>query len=427
MPALLKVLGVFCLMLVGSRLGLPLGAAMIAAGAVLGLWAGQGPAEMAHNLGAATASPLLWMFVAVTALVMEIGRYMGEARNTEAVLGALRRWGGRHGRIWTLVATPSVIGLIPMPAGAVFSAPLVEQAAVGSGRSAAWKTAVNYWFRHTWEYWWPLYPAVIVAMSIFHMEPWRFVAAQFWFTPVSVLAGLAFLIRPHREELSLSVAQDGGHGGRVIMLAIPLMMVIVSAVVLPSVVPMWPGWSPENRRMAAMLAGLLGAVAWIAADGWRIGYRVFQTALQRRNLSVLFAVMGVMVFKDMLDRSGLLPVAGQELLRSGIPVLFAVAFLPLVAGLVTGLGVGFVGASLPLVAGLVNMPASNLTPMAALVLGYGFGYVGMMLSPVHLCLVTSREYFEATPGRVYAAIAPCVAAVAVASVLLHLLFRGLGW
>jgi len=43
--------------------------------------------------------------------------------------------------------------------------PLVDQANEGAPRTPEWKTAVNYWFRHTWGVLWPLYPGIIVAMS----------------------------------------------------------------------------------------------------------------------------------------------------------------------------------------------------------------------------------------------------------------------
>lgn len=62
-----------------------------------------------------------------------------------------------------------------------------------------------------------------------------------------------------------------------------------------------------------------------------------------------------------------------------------------------------------------------------LVLAYGFGYMGMMLSPVHLCFLVTREYFGARMLDVYRAITPCIISVAVYALLAHGLLSALHW
>jgi len=39
--------------------------------------------------------------------------------------------------------------------------------------------------------------------------------------------------------------------------------------------------------------------------------------------------------------------------------------------------------------------------LGMLALAFGSGFAGVMLSPVHLCLVLTREYFEADLAKVY--------------------------
>ena len=43
-----------------------------------------------------------------------------------------------------------------MPAGALFSAPFVAAVDEGGELESSHKVAINYWFRHIWEDWWPL-------------------------------------------------------------------------------------------------------------------------------------------------------------------------------------------------------------------------------------------------------------------------------
>ena len=61
---------------------------------------------------------------------------------------------------------PIVIGLVPMPAGALVSATASKDIAKRTNLSPEESTFINYWFRHLWEYWWPLYPGVLMAIAI---------------------------------------------------------------------------------------------------------------------------------------------------------------------------------------------------------------------------------------------------------------------
>jgi len=430
MPAIGQILIVFMLMLVLSRLRLPLGLAIALGGLALNLWAGRPPAVVATDVIRAALSPELWMFVAITALIIEVGRFVTQGRNSDEILAATRRWGGRHGATCTLMAVPAVIGLIPMPAGALFSAPFVQQAGKTIGGRPEWKAAVNYWFRHIWEYWWPLYPGVIIAMSVFEMDAAHFIGAEVLYTPVAALAGYVFLVRPHVGSLAGETEGPQGSNRRALFLLSPLAVVVLALLIVPPwLIRCCPELGVQSRKLLALLFGLLVAVGIILWDEKRAGChtRVFSTLLKKKSLSVLFTLAGVLVFKSLLRDSGLLPRAGGELIDCGIPLVVAVAALPFLAGLVTGLAVGFTGTSFPLVVGLMSAPGSGLSPLATLVLAFGFGYAGMILSPVHLCFLVTNDYFHASITAVYRLIAPCVLSVLayalVAHAVLHLAGR----
>ncbi len=73
---------------------------------------------------------------------------------------------------------PALIGMLPMPGGAIFSAPLVDSVDDNDELFSSEKAAVNYWFRHIWEYWWPMYPGVILAVKYSGLS-FGFVGASF--------------------------------------------------------------------------------------------------------------------------------------------------------------------------------------------------------------------------------------------------------
>jgi len=498
--AITKILIIFAVVLVLNRIKVNLGVSLIIGAIGLNLWAGLGVPGTLVNLGHALMNSELWFFVLVMALIIEVDHYMTEESNSAEIVAATKRWGGRHGRAFTIMAMPAVMGLIPSPAGALFSAPFVEQASGKDEGSAAeprpsgpeaspeWKATVNYWFRHIWEYWWPLYPGVIIAMSLFNMIPsWQFVSVQVLFTLVTILAGYFLFVRSHIPRLAGIPGGGEGSSRRALFLLTPLVIVLLSLFVLPyPLSKILPGMHVQARKLFAVVIGLVAALFLIAWDNQaqrhpcfakRLrragkgthaslggyagqaeaesrngiendnkgtessnpqsaicnlqsgagGRKMFATLFTKTSMSVQLSLVGVMVFQFMLEKSGLLPMAGRELLGSGIPLVFAIVTLPFLAGMVTGIGSGFTGTAFPLVVGLMVTQGSGLTPIATLVLAYGFGYMGVLLSPVHLCLLVTKDYFKTSLSRFYRQLIPAVVVVLVYSTAAHVVFRFLGW
>ncbi|MCK5850837.1 MAG: DUF401 family protein [Kiritimatiellae bacterium] len=430
MPAVPKILIVFIVTLAITRVKVPLGLALILGGLALALWAGKSVTETSVILGAGVVGIELWLMLAITALVLEFGRFITEPENSKEILKIFHRVGGNRGKMLSLMGAPALVGLIPMPAGALFSAPLVKETVGDGDLSDDWQAGINYWFRHIWEYWWPLYPGVIIAMSLFTMETWQFFAVQIPFTLFAAISGYLFMIRPHAEHLSVkkntvvtSLRQAG-------LALLPLFIVVIGVLVIPSLLELIsPDIARQNKKMLSMLLGLLfGLIVIIRLDHKR-GRKgvVFSSLREKKSLSILVTIAGVMLFKHCLEYSGLIVIASQEMGGSNLGLVCIVAGLPLLAGLITGVAMGFTGASLPLIVGLTAGPDSGMGPAATLVLAYGCGYMGMMLSPVHLCLLVSKDYFETSLFQIIRRIIPCVIAVLLYAVGGHILFRLLGW
>lgn len=426
---MVKILSVFAGILVLARFKVPLGAALVAGGMAIDAWAGKTVAALAGDFLASLVRPDLWLLVLVIALILELGRFMAEDRNARIIMAAARRVGGRHGRAVSLISLPAVIGLVPMPGGALVSAPLVDMAVQEETWSPEWKSAVNYWFRHVWEYWWPLYPVVIVTLSIFDLATWRFMVTLMPLSVMAFVSGYVFLLRPHLEDLADSPNVEPDAEGRAWILVLPMLIIVGATLVLPPLLHHgFPAMRPSVQKLIAMVIGIvagLGLIFWDERN--ELGHRPFAGLFSYKSLNILSALAGVMVFQTFLDRSGLLPEAGQDLVTSGVPLLAVVAILPFVAGFVTGIAIGFAGTAFPLLVGLMEGEAVGLSPMATLALGFGFGYAGMMLSPVHLCFVLTKDYFNAPFSRIYRQILPCVFVLLLASIALYAFFGSRGW
>jgi hypothetical protein len=107
-----------------------------------------------------------------------------------------------------------------------------------------------------------------------------------------------------------------------------------------------------------------------------------------------------------MEASGAVKNLGRFFIEHGIPLLPVYCLLPFVAGLLTGHTVGFVGSTFPL---LISIGDQTLPALISL--AFASGFIGVLLSPVHLCLILTKEYFKADLSGIYRKTIPASAIV----------------
>ena len=146
------------------RLRVALWKAIFAGCAVLVLLTGMPAAEW---LRLPLVSAVQVDFLAMIAMlfgIMVLSGVQGASGQSQRLVQSLERCVSNP-RV-RLVIFPALVGFLPMPGGALFSCPMLEEAAHGMSLSPARKALINYWFRHIWEVSWPLYPGYILASSL---------------------------------------------------------------------------------------------------------------------------------------------------------------------------------------------------------------------------------------------------------------------
>ena len=81
-----------------------------------------------------------------------------------------------------LALMPAFLGLLPSVGGARFSAPIVEELSTNLSISANHKAAINFWFRHLFEFSSPIIPGMIMACSIAGVTFGEFLRHLSWLT-----------------------------------------------------------------------------------------------------------------------------------------------------------------------------------------------------------------------------------------------------
>ncbi len=346
-----------------------------------------------------------------------------------------------------LILFPALIGLLPMPGGAVFSAPMVDEAGKDVHLSPSQLTAINYWFRHIWEYWWPLYPGVLLTVSLTKLSLAGYVASAFPLSIVAILVGVFTLFKglgrkqtePATVTSKMEVSGDRRetkqgrnskdkptcqHKGQLrvpmfFIYSLPVMIVVIGGIVLDffreylvdAGYPM-----PVDFPRLGIIVSLLGVIIWLGFLDLRALMDSLRGWMKLANIEILLAVGASLWYKNMLISSGLGEAAVKELLDSSIPAYLIILLLPLFAGIMTGIQVAAIGVSMPIVIGIAGLSALPMVSVA--VLAYASAFMGVMLSPIHFCLILSKEYFRANYTKVYILIFPSVVVVLLSGWLL---------
>jgi len=403
LPAWFKVGVSFLGILLLNRFGLTLGLSILLSSIVLSVWSGAGMAGLYFQLDNFVLPENYLLPVVILSLLFLV-EVLGKTGRMERTMGALR---GMFKSKKTLFAgLPALIGMLPMPGGALFSAPLVASVDENDELPVAEKAAINYWFRHIWEYWWPMYPGVILAVRFSGLSFTKYMLLQFPLTIVSLLGGYFFILRKGTATDSAIKLALNSKREDVFSALGPILLLVLTTIMGSSVLS-GSGVSKTVSSLLAMLVGIILAIT-ISLRGKRRAFAQSAGIFRQRNLwLLLLLIISVQIFsavlKCPLGNAGNNIVAGMrdEFVSAGIPVFLIIIMVPFISGLVTGIAFGFVGASFPIVFAIIGPDPATGVVAAATVLAYSSGYMGMMLSPLHVCFAVTCEYFGTRMVSVY--------------------------
>ncbi|MFH1835577.1 MAG: DUF401 family protein [Methanobacteriota archaeon] len=298
-----------------------------------------------------------------------------------------------------LMGIPAFIGLLPMPAGAMVSAPFVGELGDKIGISPEQKTVVNYWFRHIWEFSFPLYPAIILAAAILEVPYSEICVNQFPLTVIAVVVGFLLICTRIRGKGYLVVEKSFFENGVVLIKDVwPVALVIILALLFK----------------VNLLASLIVSITFFATSRKVKLVDALKMFNQVNATRLIILVFSAMIFKSMVEASQAAVNLPQIFTELSIPIPVIIFSIPFIVGLLTGYSWATVGISFPII-----LPF--LSSLDAALLAYCGGLMGLFLSPVHLCLVLTREYFKADVRRVYIMLAPLIILMSIAGFTLSIL------
>ena len=277
----------------------------------------------------------------------------------------------RIGKRGLMAFSPAIMGLLPMPGGALLSAPILEKGGIGVADDV--KVAINNWFRHLFVMIYPLSSALIASAKIANLSVYD---AMFYLLPTFFFAlflGYVFLIR----KIDGKIEYEKPFSAKGLLL--PLSIVLVAPVLdfsLKTYVAL-----PVSEL--ATLVGVGTALAYSIMLS-RVKLDLVNIAKKMKPWNFTLIIIGMFIFLNIFKASNAAALIGSIPLP---PVTLCI-----VAGFVLGLATGRVLLPASIILP-VYLTFGTITPVLFTLI-YTSIFFGYVISPVHPCVGVSLEYFN---------------------------------
>lgn len=335
-------------------------------------------------------------------LIYILAKTMQETGAITKLIDSLRTFFSKGG---TLGVIPAIYGLMPVPGGALFSAPLIDKEGDTYNLQKHQKNFLNVWFRHIW---FPIYPIssamiLICSMKFSGLPIQMLILADLPAFFGVIIIGLVFLHRYTRSTPPSMVKHPKEYSGL--------------KYILPPIIPLlfYPlkvlGLSETRCFLLGVTASLFLLYFLIQTDS-----RTYLSILKKSfTWNLILAIFGIMILREMIRISQMHVFISQTMQNLAFPALLMIIAIPLLLGTLTGYNLGAVALSYPLVEPFFALSGIQLIGCTSLI--FMSSLIGYLISPIHLCNVLSSEYLKTDTTRMYKMFLPAAFTVLCLQIL----------
>lgn len=359
------------------RRHIPIGPCMLAGGLFIWLVKSTQPAFLwqafTETLALSRTYDIIFALCFVMCLEIELrtsGALSGMVKALQRIFSSAK---------FTLAVMPAFLGLLPSLGGARFSAPIVEEASKEFSLSREHQATINFWFRHIFEYSSPIIPGMIMACSIAGVAFSDFLIHLSWLTLLSFAAGWLVLIRPIKDLKTQSQIYDPAEYHKNLI----DMYLSLSPVILTFLLVVFLDLN------ASLAMGLVTVCMFFVLQHTQRFVNGKEVIFGAFDWKMFLNVICILYFIQILTVTSILNEIVVAFQSSPLPVPVIIAAVSFIIGILTGMSQGHVAIVMPIVAA---MSTGNLN-LAGVAMA--FGVAGQMLTPTHMCLVVTLDYFKA--------------------------------
>lgn len=293
----------------------------------------------------------------------------------------------------TILIAPAIIGTLLVTGGALMSCPVVDSLGKRLDISKDKRCAINLVFRHALYFVFPLSPTILLASQIGDFNLWDFIKLQFPIAIGMYLFGYFFYLRrcndPNIEKLDaksyLKTVFD------FFFYASPILISILGVIVFK-----FPFYI--SLVFGILLSIIINLQDKKKEEKYDLKEPILKTIYKGIKPSMVIAILGIMVFKNVVNDMDEIYIFLNSLLDKGIPL----ELLIIIAG------------------GIISFPLANTQPGIAILYPmilplapdyhtkllyamfiYTSAFMFYYISPLHMCQVLTLEYFGVKIKELY--------------------------
>ena len=296
-------------------------------------------------------------------------------------------------------AAPIFIGMLPTPNAAFIAGDVVKASASDYLKHEEMAVTTTY-FRHVSESFMPTYGAIILAISLAGITAGEFVVGMLPIVACIIASGCFWFLRGKVPMATGEAASENKSKDAMnIFIGLwPILAIILMVVVF---------------KMPIYVAGAIILVAYFLVHKFSFSEVTpnFAASLQFKLYLNTFAVM---TLKEFLTVSGAINALPEFFAELPIPTFMVFMLIFFFGSIVSG-SQTIIGLCMPVA--MATIPNAGLPAVCLLM---GTTYAAMQMSPTHICLTLTAEYFGISLGDLIKKTLPAVATTVVFTVLYYL-------
>ena len=370
------------------------GVAMILGAIILGLL--SNPEKLLQTFYGTITDWRVDTLVIIVILIKIFAVVLEETGQISLVIENLKRIIPERGM---LAIIPFIFGLLPVPGGALLSAPMVDSEGRRLGVSNEGKTFLNLWFRHIGFLIFPLATALVVMSQISGININRLIVMQTPIFVVSVIVGSFYVIKLSKKREKEEIVKKKGVILETLINFTPLLVTIVLTMTLSLFI---------NLNISFLISLPSGIILSLIIYK---GKNKVQFVKKGFSASIGLAVFGIMLYKNVANVSGVAEIVAKYLQHTSMPAMIIIPVLSFSIGVLTAHNMAAIALAYPMLYPIIG----NDIRLVSLL--YISSFMGYLISPLHLCVVVSYEYFKPKFVELYKLMLPPALLMVVIAVI----------
>ncbi len=286
----------------------------------------------------------------------------------------------------TILLAPALIGTLLVTGGALMSCPVVKSLGNRLGITHDEKASINLIFRHALYFVYPLAPTLILAAQVGEFEIMDLIKLQIPMTLTIYILGYMLFVRQYEEPKieKISGKQYMNNVMQFIVFSSPILVSLLGVVLfrLPFYISLIIGIA---------ISVIINKIDSNRDEKYKVDENTLKVIYNGINSSMVMAIIGIMVFKNVVNSMDELYTTLEAVINTGFPIEIlmlvssAIICYPLAS---TQPGVAIL---YPLILPLA--PSYEVKLLYAMFI-YTSSFMFYYISPLHLCQVLTLEYFD---------------------------------